>query len=287
MKANGNLFIRASAVALVFGLGLIGSPAQTGDYLYSGSEQTISLAPGLYDFTAYGAPGGHGVQGGFTNIGTGGLGAEMEGQFSFQTTIILTLLVGGGGTGDYSAGGGGGGGSFIANGGTLLVAAGGGGGGGVTIGEAGGIGTSGRMGDTDHPGVGGTGGSDGCGGGIGSGDTGPDGGGGGGYSGGGDSDGGYGGSSFLSGGYGGGGGGAGNSLSGGGGGGGGNLGGGGGGGSYIDSSAIAILTEISGVSSPDDSSNGEIIITAVPEPTALAIAGLGALSLFLFRHNRA
>ena len=40
--------------------------------------------------------------------------------------------------------------------------------------------------------------------------------------------------------------------------------GGGGGGSYIDSSATAILTEVSGVASPDDSSNGEIIISQVP-----------------------
>src|SRR5271166_3603984 len=47
-------------------------------------------------------------------------------------------------------------------------------------------------------------------------------------------------------------------------------GGGGGGGSIIDSSAIAILTELSGIFNPDGpwpyTYNGEIIITAVPTP---------------------
>ena len=72
------------------------------------------------------------------------------------------------------------------------------------------------------------------------------------------------------GGYGGGGGGGG--YSGGGGGSGSNYGcgGGGGGGSYINSSASADLAEISGVASPDGSSNGEIIITAA-QPTAPAL----------------
>ena len=42
--------------------------------------------------------------------------------------------------------------------------------------------------------------------------------------------------------------------------------GGGDGGSIIDSSAITNLAEVSGIASPDDSTNGEIIITAVPTP---------------------
>jgi DNA-binding beta-propeller fold protein YncE len=71
----------------------------------------------------------------------------------------------------------------------------------------------------------------------------------------------------------GGGGGGGGGYSGGGGGGiqssGDAYGGGGGGGSIIDASAITILAEVSGIASPDDSTNGEIIITAVP-PSALA-----------------
>ncbi|PWU12944.1 MAG: hypothetical protein C5B50_20365, partial [Verrucomicrobia bacterium] len=43
-------------------------------------------------------------------------------------------------------------------------------------------------------------------------------------------------------------------------------GGGGGGGSIIDSSAITVIAEFSSVASPDGSPNGEIIISAVPEP---------------------
>src|SRR5216684_6490265 len=61
-----------------------------------------------------------------------------------------------------------------------------------------------------------------------------------------------------------------------GGGGGGYGGGGGGGGSYIDSSAVAVLTEVSGVAAPNGSSNGEIIITALPRPIVLASASTGA-----------
>ena len=53
--------------------------------------------------------------------------------------------------------------------------------------------------------------------------------------------------------------------------------GGGDGGSIIDSSAITNLAEVSGIASPDDSTNCEIIITAVPSlPLAITIdAALG------------
>ena len=262
-------------VAVILLLGVLAGSAQTSIYLFSGAETNINLNPGLYNITAYGA------QGGFGYIGSGGLGAEMEGQFSFPTTTTLTVLVGGAGVGNYFYGGGGGGGSFVVDGATLLVAAGGGGGAGETSGGAGGIGTTGGIGGTFHPGVGGSGGSNGGGGGVGSGgNTGAGAGGGGGYSGNGSSAGGDGGSSFLNGGagggggggqggYGGGGGGGGNSGSGGGGGGysggGGaeNLAGGGGGGSIIDSSAIEIVAKVSGITSPDDSPNGEVIITEI------------------------
>jgi len=48
------------------------------------------------------------------------------------------------------------------------------------------------------------------------------------------------------------------------------------------------VAEVSGIASPDDSPNGEIVITAVPvpEPTTLALAGLSGLSLMLFRRLR-
>jgi hypothetical protein len=47
-----------------------------------------------------------------------------------------------------------------------------------------------------------------------------------------------------------------------------------------------VLAEVSGIASPDDSPNGESIITAVPEPTALALVGLSGLSLIRFRRQR-
>jgi hypothetical protein len=257
MKSKNTLCGISIAVALQ--LGIFATFAQTNIYLFTGYETNITLAAGTYNITAFGAQGGG---------GDGGLGAEMEGQFSFSTNTVLILLVGGGGGYDGS-GGGGGGGSFVVNGSTPLVIAGGGGGGYLND-YAGGSGLTGTSGG----GNGGTGGS----GGIGAG-----GGGGGGYSGNGSSGNGPGGGSFLSGGNGGGnggygggggsanGGGGGGGYSGGGGGGG---GGGNGGGSIIDSSAITNLAEVSGIASPDGSSNGEIIITSVSILTNIVITNI-------------
>ena len=59
------------------------------------------------------------------------------------------------------------------------------------------------------------------------------------------------------------------------GGGGGGTGGAGGGGSIIDSSAITNLAEVSGIASPDDSPNGEIIIFDVSSPPASAPPAIG------------
>jgi hypothetical protein len=263
-------FSAVCIVVVAFLFGVLSDSAQTVNYLYSGSELTLTLNAGTYDITAYGA------RGALVNGDLGGGGAEMEAQFNFATTVNLTLLVGGiGGSGGYpGSGGGGGGGSFVVNSATPLVVAGGGGGGA----GAGGLGGGGvtQSNGADGAGPGGTGGSGG------SGDIGSGGGGGGGYSGAGSSAtfyGGGGGSSFLDGGSGGfggsgdggggfgGGGGGGNDSGGGGGGysgGGGGYGGNGaGGGSIIDSSAITILAEHSYISSPDDYPNGEVIIAAV------------------------
>ncbi|HUA37124.1 MAG TPA: hypothetical protein VMA35_01855 [Candidatus Sulfopaludibacter sp.] len=285
---------------------MLTSSGQTGIYLFTGAIRSITLNPGTYDITAYGA------QGGSANIfGVGGLGAEMEGEINFGTAVNLTILVGGKGIdsvyGDYYGGGGGGGGSFVVNGTKpLLVAGGGGGGGFYNNGDPGLTGPSGSNG----AGGGGTGGYGGGsiensgytgGGGYG-------GGGGGGYYGSGAGIGGIGGSSFVAGGaggfggdgnnpggYGGGGGGsqpfypAGRSGGGGGGysgGGGGGFGNGaGGGGSFIDASTIAVLAEVSGVASPDGSPNGEIIITAVPvtEPSTLGLLTIGVFGRTLLR----
>jgi hypothetical protein len=288
MKSKNALCGVSLAVALQ--LGVLAGSAQTPIYLFSGSETNITLGPGLYAITAYGAQGGGNGLFGYS----GGLGTEMGGEFDFSAPTILTLLVGGSGGGPFSGGGGGGGGSFVVNGSSPLVIAGGGGGAGS--GSGGGnanVGTAGNDGVDGTPGggLGGTGGNGG-----GQGGAGPYyGGGGGGFlSGGGDGggsflSGGNGGSGAGTGGYGGGGGGGvgpyvgggggGGGYSGGGGGGWGNQLGGGGGGSIIDSSAMMVLAQVSGVASPDGSPNGEIIITAVPEPTNAK--GSFTLSAFL------
>lgn len=235
-------------------------------FLFAGSRQTVTLAPGLYDITAYGAQGGEGV-----NAAPNGLGAEMEGEFRFTEPTTLTLLIGGAGgsvsSGGNGGGGGGGGGSFVVNGATILVAAGGGGGSGSGEGLFGGIGGNADTGANGNSGSGGSGGSDAGGGGgfIGNGGSGL-------YSAGGTSflNGGFGGGGSLGGASGGFGGGGGGGFEGGGGGGGFSGGAGGGayqdsagGGSYIDPSALADLTEISGIVSPNDPTNGEIIIMPV------------------------
>jgi PEP-CTERM motif len=241
-------FSKACMAAVILLFSVLAGSAQTGRYVYTGAERTINLGPGIYDITAYGAQGGNDNYAGET----GGLGAEMEGEFSFTSVTTLILLVGGVGglstDAEFGTGAGGGGGSFVVDGSTPLVIAGGGGGAGQQSSGAN-IGTSGSAGgfsNVDLGGVGGgAGGYSGAGGGL------------------------NGGLSFLSGG-----------------GGVGNGGFGGGGGSYIDSSAIADLVEVSGVVIPDDPGYGEIFITAVPEPTTLAMVGLGGLSLLLFRRQR-
>jgi len=269
------------SIAVVLHFGVLASSAQTNKYLYSGSETNITLNPGTYIITAYGAPGGG-------SGAPGGLAAEMSAEFNFSASTTLTLLVGEGGGGDGWPGGGGG--SFVVEGGTPLVIAGGGGGAGYTgnrgigaeRGGSGNVSTSGAAGGpVPYGGGGGTNGGGGSWDGF-------FGGGGGGFlgNGGGDINTGQGGGSFVNGGFGGlpgggnGGGGGGyvggqdGQVTGGGGGGysgggAGGGGGGGGGGSIIDSSAIVILNEVSGIASPDDSTNGEIIITAVPTPVAI------------------
>ena len=315
--------VASNALGTTFGA-IAYDPTQK-HYFFRGSETNITLPPGTYIITAYGAAGGY--ANGYGGFGMGGLGAEMSAEFNFSTSTNLTLLVGG--LGDYFTeyyydygGGGGGGGSFVVEGSTPLIVAGGGGGGAynsssgpVMNGGNGNVGDFGGAGGGNAGGLGGGGGFGGGGGG-GNGFPGPfpttvgGGGGGGGftgnggYGGGAGSGGGFPGSSFENGGSGGdniysygygignggfGGGGGGNSYHGngygglggggggysGGGGGGGNsgygniyLGGGGGGGSIIDSSAIAIFAEVSGILSPGTRYGyGEIIITLVPTPS--------------------
>ena len=66
------------AVALVLQFGVLAGSAQTGIYLFTGSMTTITLNPGTYDITAYGAQGGSAYA-----RQHGGLGAEMEARFAF------------------------------------------------------------------------------------------------------------------------------------------------------------------------------------------------------------
>jgi hypothetical protein len=319
--------LRGVAMAVALHLDVLAGSAQTNIYLYSGSLTNITLPPGTYIITAYGASGSKPSLLFAALGGCGGSGAEMSAEFNFSTSTNLTLLVGGGGgppLGGYDGstlGNSGGGGSFVVQGSTPLVIAGGGGGPGNSDfpGGNGNVGANGGSAyEGTHRGYGG-GGTDGGGGGGGYGAAGEGGGGGGGgflgnggdgitrypdgnvstNGGGGGSSfetgggGGYGGFSFTStgghGGYGGGGGGGGYS------GGGGGYGdayedNGGGGGSIIDSSAIAILSEVSGTYGPDDYNNsfiinGEIIITAVPTPLFIPTGAAFGFTTGVFGFN--
>ncbi len=321
MKSKNILCGLSVAVVLHF-CALAGS-AQTNIYLFSGSETSITLNPGTYIITAYGAPGPYPSLIYADEGGCGGSGAEMSAEFNFSSPTTLTLLVGGGGGFDGFANGGGGG-RFVVEGSTPLVIAGGGGGEGYdgTLGNGNISGSGGGgeiVGDYGYGGAGGSGGGGG-GGGVGSyipdGDTYSEGGGGGGgflVDGYGGSEG-YnvnsnGGTGFENGGAGGvesvygaggvgggggggaynnGGGGGGGGYSGGGGGGGGVFtggGAGGGGGSIIGSSAIIDLTEVSGAYSPDDSTNGEIILVAVPTPVAITTGAAFGFTNGVFGFN--
>jgi len=144
---------------------------------------------GTYDITAYGGQGGQGGVSFNPVGGTGGLGAEIGGDFSLTAGEILQIVVGGAGYGNGNGAGGGGGGSFVIETfdgtsavDTPLLIAGGGGGGGFNNNKPGYQGGGGQVGGSGQTGSygGGAGGSGGSGGASG----GHYGGGGGGYSGG-------------------------------------------------------------------------------------------------------
>ena len=105
--------------------------AQTNQYLFTGSETNITLPPGTYTSppTALKAATATTVR------RSGGLGAEMGGEFNSAGVTSLTHPGWRQRRSGADFGGGGGGGSFVVKGSTPLVVAGGGGGGG-TIGTA-------------------------------------------------------------------------------------------------------------------------------------------------------
>src|ERR1700691_1933574 len=88
------------ALAVVLHFGVLAGSAQTNIYLFSGSETNITLNPGTYIITAYGAPGAYPSPFFEAVGGDGGLGAAMSAEFYFSTSTNLTLLVGGSGLGN-------------------------------------------------------------------------------------------------------------------------------------------------------------------------------------------
>jgi hypothetical protein len=84
MKSNKALSRLTLMTVLQLGV-LVGS-AQTNKCLFRGSKTNITLNPGTYIITAYGAPGA---------ASDSDNGAEMSAEFDFSTTTNFTLLVGG------------------------------------------------------------------------------------------------------------------------------------------------------------------------------------------------
>jgi hypothetical protein len=72
--------LRGLAIAVVLQLGMLAGSAQTNIYLYSGSETNITLNPGTYIITTYGASGEWASD--YRGYAFGGLGAEMSGEFN-------------------------------------------------------------------------------------------------------------------------------------------------------------------------------------------------------------
>jgi hypothetical protein len=86
----------ALANATVLQLGLLACSAQTTEYSATGSETNVTLNPGNFIVTAYGADGGPAFNYPMSPVvfAWGGLGAEMSAEFSFSAPTTLTLLVG-------------------------------------------------------------------------------------------------------------------------------------------------------------------------------------------------
>jgi hypothetical protein len=102
-----------------------------------GSTTFTAPVTGVYDILAFGAQGGAGRDG--RDFESGGLGAEVGGDFNLTAGEVLSVVIGGmgGGGAGLSAGGGGGGGTFVLTSTTTALLIAGGGGGGAGSGEGG------------------------------------------------------------------------------------------------------------------------------------------------------
>jgi hypothetical protein len=126
-KKSGNLSLKVGVAAIGLCAGSLAHQARAQTYSYTGFLQSFTVSTsGIYDITAFAASGGDGTG------TTGGLGAEVVGEFNLSAGTTVSIVVGGqGGAGtDAGIAGGGGGGSFVYINGAAepLVVAGGGGG---------------------------------------------------------------------------------------------------------------------------------------------------------------
>ena len=140
-SANG--FLRPNrSWAVPANLGMLGlfvvTPALAAIIPYIGvQQQTFTVSKtGTYSIFAWGASGGSDM---FGYRNTGGLGAEIGGQFTLTAGEILTIFVGGVGNNGFFDGGGGGGSFVIGPSGDPFVVAGGGGGAGINSNGQGGL----------------------------------------------------------------------------------------------------------------------------------------------------
>jgi hypothetical protein len=161
----------AGTALLAFATSEPAAHAQRVTFTYTGKVATWTVpATALYQITAYGAQGANSNAPSATKpppavgeIGPGGLGAEIGGNFTLTAGEQLQIAVGGagipatgaGGTPALGAGAGGGGSFVVGPDNTPLIIAGGGGGGGVEniIGLPGGNGLTGPNGDGNGGGI--------------------------------------------------------------------------------------------------------------------------------------
>jgi len=85
-------FLCGLVMAFVLQLGMLAGSAQTNLYLFSGSKTNITLPPGTYIITAYGAGGGRSFD--YNEDGHGGLGAEMRAEFNFSDSTNVNSPAG-------------------------------------------------------------------------------------------------------------------------------------------------------------------------------------------------